>query len=170
LELKGTDIAEGWRGFRGRLVRKGFSQQFIDTYGEDLFAEAQLEAVKLIDRGEEVQKPPAFLIHCAWRRTQNLLDSQRRRPQSVPLEAVPDPRSELSTPDEDLLAADLRRRTRKAMSYLPLPERQIIELMYLREMSCREAGRALGWSSSHADRKHQAALERLRPFFEQTPP
>jgi len=95
-----------------------------DTYGEDLFAEAQLEAVKLIDCGEEVQNPPAFLIHCAWRRTQNLLDSQGA----------------------------------------------VIELMYLREMSCREAGRVLGWSSSHADRKHQAALERLCPFFEQAPP
>lgn len=168
MKLKSTDIAEGWDGFCRRLRRKGFSRKFIETHGEDLYSEAQLDVLKLMAKGEEVHTPPALLIHCGWRRTQHLLDRQRRRPRNVSLEAFFDLPDDGSSPAENLLTADLQRRMRKAMSYLLPPERELMELIYFQEMDCREAGRRLGWSSSKAHRKHKAALGRLRPFFERT--
>jgi RNA polymerase sigma factor (sigma-70 family) len=168
-QLEQADIEEGWRGFRQHLRRKGFSPQFIEDFAEDLFAEAQVNVLNVMAKGEEVRTPPALLVHCASCRTKNLLDKHRRRPQSVSMEAIAEPVSEDSTPDEEVLETDLQRRMHKAMSYLPPPEREIVELIYFKGMTCREAGRFLGWSSSHAQRKHEAALRRLRPFFERTP-
>jgi RNA polymerase sigma factor (sigma-70 family) len=168
-QLEDVDIAEGRRGFHGRLRRKGFSPQFIEDFGEDLFAEAQVDVLEVMAKGVEVHTPPALLIHCAWRRTQDLLDRRRRRPQSVSTEAVCELAGGDSNPDEQLLATELRQRMHKAMSYLPPAEQKILELMYFEEMTCREAGRYLGWSSSHAQRKHEVALRRLRPFFARTP-
>ncbi len=169
-QLEDADIAEGWRGFRNRLRRKGFSPQFIEDFAEDLFAEAEVNVLNLMAKGEDVRTPPALLIHCAWCRTKNLLEKNRLRPQSVSMKSISEPVSGDSTPDEQLLATDLQRRMQKAMGHLPPPEREITELIYFKEMTCREAGRSLGWSSSHAQRKHEAALRRLRPFFERTSP
>jgi DNA-directed RNA polymerase specialized sigma24 family protein len=55
-----------------------------------------------------------------------------------------------------------------ALRILPPTERRLIELMYVGGLSCRAAGRRVGWGKSAADRHHQAALSRLRPVFEAT--
>jgi DNA-directed RNA polymerase specialized sigma24 family protein len=55
-----------------------------------------------------------------------------------------------------------------ALRLLPPAEQRLIELMYVEGMSCRAAGRGVGWGKSAADRHHQAALSRLRPIFEAT--
>lgn len=165
-KLDEAEITAGRRGFYGRLGRKGFSPEFIERFGEDLFAEAQLEVLRLIARGGVVYFPRGLLIHCAWRRTQNLLDRQRRRPSSVALDAVAEPEDKGETPQEQAVASDLRRRVERAMATLPLPEREIIGLIYLEGMSCRAAATALGWGKSKGQRKKEAALKRLRPFFE----
>jgi RNA polymerase sigma factor (sigma-70 family) len=170
VQLEEADIAEGWSGFRGRLIRKGFSPRFIEDFGEDLFAEAELDVLKLLAEGKEVYTPPALLIHCAWRRTQNHLDRRGRRPQSVSLEAVVERASGDSTPDEEILTTEFRERMREAISHLPQSEREVIRLVYGEGMSCREAGKRLGWGKSKAHRKHADAMRRLRPFFEHDPP
>jgi RNA polymerase sigma factor (sigma-70 family) len=74
-------------------------------------------------------------------------------------------RSKGLTPEEELLEEERRHSLRDAISSLRAPEREIIELVYFNEMSCRAAARALGWASSKADRNHRRALRRLRPFF-----
>jgi RNA polymerase sigma factor (sigma-70 family) len=169
-QLDDADIAEGWRGFRSRLSRKGFSSRFIKDFGEDLFADAQVDVLKVMAKGVDVYAPPALLIHCAWCRTKDLLDKDRRRPQSVSMEVVAEPISGESAPDEELLATELQQRVTKALSHLSSAEQELLELIYCKEMTCREAGRFLGWSSSHVQRKHEVALQRLRPFFEDALP
>jgi RNA polymerase sigma factor (sigma-70 family) len=168
-KLDEADITAGKRGFYGRLRRKGFSPQFIERFGEDLFAEAQFEVTRLIASGGVVYFPRGLLIHCAWRRTQNLLDKQRRHPNYVALDVVAEPEDEREAPQEQVMASDLRHRVKKALTTLPRPEQEIIKLIYLDGMSCRAAAEALGWGKSKGQRKKEAALKRLRPFFERGP-
>jgi RNA polymerase sigma factor (sigma-70 family) len=166
-KLDEADITAGRRGFYGRLVRKGFSPQFIDRFGEDLFAEAQVEVLRLIARGGVVYFPRGLLIHCAWRRTQNLLERQRRRPNSVALDVVAEPEDKGEAPQEQVMATDLRRRVETALATLPVPEQEITRLIFFEGMSCRAAATTLGWGKSKGQRKKEAALKRLRPFFEE---
>lgn len=165
-ELKAADMAEARRGFRRCLRRKGFSWHFINGHGEDLFAQAQLEVLQVLAKGAHVYHPPGWLIHCAWYRTINLLDKQSRRPEEVTVEKAAPLESEEPGPEKELLAAESHDRLLQVMQHLLPAQREIIELIYLQDLSCREASFSLGWSSSKADRCHHAALGRLRPFFE----
>jgi RNA polymerase sigma factor (sigma-70 family) len=144
VRLDQADIAAARRGFYGRLGRKGFPRQFIERFGEDLFADAQVEVLRLIARGGEVYFPRGLLIHCAWRRTQNLLERQRRRPDCVALDTVADPEDQREASQEEVVETDLRRRIGEAMATLPTPEREVIELIFFKDMSCRAAAAALG--------------------------
>jgi RNA polymerase sigma factor (sigma-70 family) len=169
-ELKPSDVAAGRRLFHGRLFRRGFSLQFVQSFAEDLFAEGQLDVLRLMAEGREVYEPRGLLVHCAWRRTQKLVAKRARGPASVTLEAVAEPASPEATPDEEVISRDLQRRIRSALAFLSPPDREMIKLIYFQGMSCRAAGRALGWGKSKADRKHQEALRRLRPFIGLTEP
>lgn len=73
-------------------------------------------------------------------------------------------RSEDLTPEEMLLEDEWRHSLRSAISLLLPPEREIIELIYFKEMSCRAAAKTLGWGHSKADRNHHRVLRRLRQF------
>lgn len=168
-EVSAAELAEAWQGFRRWLHRKNFSWQFIRNDGADMFAEAQLELSRALARGIEIRSPPGWLIHCALQRTKNLLEKRTRAPSMISDDRIGPLRSEGLTPEEKLLDNEGRRSLRDAISFLRAPEREIIELIYLNEMSCRAAARTLGWAPSKADRNHRRALERLRPFFE-TPP
>jgi RNA polymerase sigma factor (sigma-70 family) len=164
-ELKPSDVAAGHRLFHGRLFKRGFSLQFVRSCAEDLFAEGQLDVLRLMAEGREVYEPQGLLVHCAWRRTQKLVAKRARNPVSVTLEAVAEPVCPQATLDEEVISRDLQQRIRSAIAFLSPPDREMIKLIYFQGMSCRAAGRALGWGKSKADRKHQEALRRLRPFF-----
>jgi RNA polymerase sigma factor (sigma-70 family) len=150
----------------GRLYGRGFPAEFIEGEGRDLFAEGQLDVIRLIDRGLDVYWPCGLLVHCAWLRTQRLVEKRVRNPRSVSLEAVAELASEQILPEAEVVSNDLSRCIRVAVAFLLPPEREIIELIYFRDMTCIDAGRLLGWSSSNAQRIHQRALERLRPLLE----
>jgi RNA polymerase sigma factor (sigma-70 family) len=164
--IEATDIDDAWLGFLGRLRRKGFPRSFIDRHAEDLFGQAQLELFRALDKGAAIHTPTAWLIHCAWRRTQSLLDKQSRAPVSISVDGTIPLRSESPDPEEELLACELHNRLRAGIRCLSGAEREIVELVYFKEMSCRAAGRALGWEKSKADRRHRSALKRLRSLLE----
>lgn len=164
--LTQQDIARGWRIFRGRLYDRSFPAQFIEGEGRDLFAEGQLDVIRLIDRGLEVYWPCGLLVHCAWRRTQRLVEKRTRNPQSVSLEALAELASEQMLPEEEVISNDLDRFIRAAVAFLDPPDREIIQLTYFGEMTCTEAGRLLGWSSSKSQRIHQRSLGRLRTLLD----
>ena len=150
-------------GFRQLLRRKRFSRQFVDNHGADLMAKAEFEYSRHLAHGGEVTNPTGWLINCAWRRTQNLLEEQGRTPRMVGVDvAGPLVDESTRTPEQQVLDADRARRLRDAISALSVEERQVIELCYFEGMSVREVGRALKWNKSKADRRHRAALERVR--------
>ncbi len=164
-KVSAAELAEAWRGFCQWQRRKGFSRQFIWSDGVDMFAQAQLELSQALAKGIEIYSPPGWLINCALQRTKNLLDKRRRAPSMISEDRIAPLRSEDLTPEEELLENEWRHFLRDAISSLLPPEREIIELVYFKGMSCRAAARALGWASSKADRNHHRALRRLRPFF-----
>jgi RNA polymerase sigma factor (sigma-70 family) len=168
-EVSAAELAEAWQGFRRWLHWKNFSWQFIRNDGADMFAEAQLELSRALAKGIEIRSPPGWLVHCALQRTKNLLEKRARGPSVTSDDRTGPLRSEDLTPEEEVLEDEGRRSLRRAISFLRRPEREIIELIYLNELSCRAAARTLGWASSKADRNHRRALERLRPFFEAPP-
>jgi RNA polymerase sigma factor (sigma-70 family) len=155
------DVDEARRGFLIRLRRKGFSTAFIERHGDDLFGQALLELSEALDAQVSIHNAAGWLINCSWRRTQNLLDRERRRPQSVPVDA--DSLASSATTEKEVLERDDVSTFIDPCS-LPPKERRLIELIYGEGMSCREAGRAVGLGKSAADRHHHAALARLRPF------
>lgn len=152
--------------FRGRLYQRGFPPRFIEESGEDLFAEGQLEVMRLMARGTVVYFPSGLLVHCAWRRTQKLLERQARVPDCVGFGVVAETADEEPAPDEQVISGDRERRVRDAIGFLLPEERELIELIYYDGMSCRAAGRALGLSKSTAQRRHEAVSRRLRALFE----
>jgi RNA polymerase sigma factor (sigma-70 family) len=168
-EVNAAELAEAWQGFRRWLHWKNFSWQFIQNDGVDMFAEAQLELSRALARGIEIRSPPGWLVHCALQRTKNLLEKRTRAPSIISEDRLGPLRSEALNPEDELLENERRRSLRHAISFLRRPEREIIELIYLNEMSCRAAARTLGWAPSKADRNHRRALGRLRPFFEAPP-
>jgi RNA polymerase sigma factor (sigma-70 family) len=149
-----------------RLYGRGFPADFIEDEGRDLFAEGQLDVIRLIDRGLDVYWPCGLLVHCAWRRTQRLVEKRTRNPRSVSLEALLEVVDERVSPEEEVISNDLGRSIRAAVAFLDSPDREIIQLTYFGEMTCTEAGRLLGWSSSKSQRIHQHALGKLRAFLE----
>jgi RNA polymerase sigma factor (sigma-70 family) len=167
-EVSAAELAEAWRGFCRWQRRKGFSWQFIWSDGVDMFAQAQLELFQTLAKGIEIYNPPGWLINCALQRTKNFLDKRMRAPQVISEDRIEPLKSRDLTPEETLLEDEWGHYLRDAISSLLPPEREIIELIYFQEMSCRAAADALGWASSKADRNHHRALRRLRPFFERT--
>lgn len=150
----------------GRLYGRGLPAGFIEGEGRDLFAEGQLDVIRLVDRGLEVYWPCGLLVHCAWLRTKRLVEKRTKNPRSVSLEALLKVAGGQVSPEEEVISNDLSRSIRAAVAFLRSPEREIIQLTYFGEMTCTEAGRLLGWSSSKAQRIHQRALGRLRPLLE----
>jgi RNA polymerase sigma factor (sigma-70 family) len=164
-EVSAAELAEAWQGFRRWLLWKGFAWQFIRNDGLDMFGEAQLELSRVLVRGIEIHSPPGWLVHCALQRTKHLLDKQRRAPSMISENRIGSLRSGGWTPEEELLEEEWRHSLGDAVSSLRSPEREIIELIYFKGMSCRAAARALGWASSKANRNHHRALGRLAPIL-----
>jgi len=161
--LNESQLSAAELGFRQLLRRKRFSRQFVDNHGADLMAKAEFEYSRHLARGGEVRNPTGWLINCAWRRTQNLLEEQGRTPRMVGVDAVgPLVDESAPTPEQQVLDADRARRVRDAIDGLSVEERQVIELCYFEGMSVREVGRVLKWDKSKADRRHRAALQRVR--------
>jgi RNA polymerase sigma factor (sigma-70 family) len=166
IRLDQRDIDEAWWGFRLRLRRRGFSPTFVERHADDLLGQALLELSKAIADQNRISNPAGWLIHCAWRRTQNLLDKERRRPRTVSVDAIATLADSAPTPEEETLELFGSRTAATAIRFLPSLERRLIEFIYLEGMYCRAAGRAVGLGKSAADRHHRVALSRLRPFFD----
>ena len=165
-ELSAGDLDAARLGFAQLLRRKRFSARFIGANAEDLLARARFEYTRALAEGAEIHSPPGWIIHCAWRRTQNLLEAESNRPTFVSTEkagAIED--TATPTPEEAAISEERARRIEEAMSRLSPDQRTLIELSYFEGMSVREAGRFLNWHASKAQRCHEAALRRLRELL-----
>lgn len=164
-ELTREELESAERGFHQLLRRKRFSPAFLDRHAADLLGRARLELSQHLAEGGEVRNPAGWIVHCAWRRTQNLLEQESRAPRVLSIDNGRPLAKETTTPEEKALEADRYRRLQSAIERLPEEERKVVALVYFEGMSVREVGRALKWDKCKADRRHRAALERLRKLL-----
>jgi len=158
-------LREAERGFTRLLFSKRFPRGWIEENAADLLAQAQAEFSERLVAGRE-DETVGLLIVIAYRRAQNLLDAQRRKPPVASIDAVIHLADESTpTPEQEALDHDRQERIVRAMSHLPDKDCKLLALVYFDGLSIREAGRRLGWRKSAADRHHQAALDRLRPLL-----
>ena len=162
-ELSRSDFDAARLGFFQLLRRKRMSPQFIERHGEDLFAQACFEYSRQLAEGRAIRNPPAWIVTCAWHRTVGLLESRDWRPRVLSTERLGELGAEEGgEPGEAFLEADRGRKIREAVERLPANQRRLLALSYFEGESVREAARRLGWSTSKAQRAHEAARRRLR--------
>ncbi len=161
-ELSQAELDAVRSGFTRLLVRRRYHPQFIFKHCDELLATAHAEYVRCLNKDVEIEDPVAWMIHCAWRRMQNVLTASNCRPTEVSSEVLAELVDE-ATPTPAQLAedADRMRKVHRAIAKLDLPQRQIVALMYFEEMPLAEAARRLGWHESKARRCHEAAMKRL---------
>ncbi len=122
-----------------------------------------MEYAEWLENNPPARNAVGWLLTCAYRRAQNLLDSQTRKPSEASLEAVFHLPDEVTpSPEQQALDHDRQERLREALSFLPEKECKLLALIYFEDHSIREAGRKVGWQKSAADRHHNWALEKLR--------
>jgi RNA polymerase sigma factor (sigma-70 family) len=161
-ELTPAQYRQAELGYFGLLRRKGMSPQFIDRNGEDLFAQALYEYVRSIRAGKEIRKPVAWIVICAWSRTVRLLEQPNWRPRMVSTESVGEIAPDgTPAPEEEFLTEDRYRKIREAVEHLPEYQRELISRSYFEGESVREAARKLDWTTSKAQRAHEAAQRHL---------
>jgi RNA polymerase sigma factor (sigma-70 family) len=156
-----AQLREAERGFK-IMLRRRFSAVWITENAADLMGQANVEYAEWLEVNPPARNPVGWLLTCAYRRAQNRLDSQTRRPTSTSLDAVLHVADETTpTPEQQALDGDRQARLQKALGHLPDKERKLLALVYFADLSIREAGRKLGWQKSAADRHHRAALDKL---------
>ena len=128
---------------------------------------APLTSLERADIDQPIRSPIGWLINCSWRRTQNLLEQESHRAPSVSADALQSLSSDEPTPEE--LALDREGLLGKGIRFLPPAEQALIELIYVGGMSRSKAGQMIGWGNSKADRRHHAALHRLRIVLTKRP-
>jgi RNA polymerase sigma factor (sigma-70 family) len=157
-----AELREAERGFT-LMLRKRFSAVWIAENAKDLLGQANMEYAEWLEDNPPARNPVGWLLTCAYRRAQNLLDSQTRRPPPASLEAVFHLADESTpTPEQQALEHDRQARLRKALGFLPEKECKLLALVYFEDRSIREAGRMVGWQKSVAHRHHDRALEKMR--------
>lgn len=163
-QLTGAQMEQARRAFRGKLVRmRRFSPEFIVNNCDEMLATACMEYARALDKGVEIEEPVAWLVHCAWRRTQNLLTQQSYRPKLVSTEKVPEVAADGAlTPEDHVLLEDRARQVRELVAKLDDDQRRLVWLMYLEGMSIREAKSHLQWSHGKTQRCYEAVLREIR--------
>src|SRR4051794_33556321 len=145
------------------MLRKKFSAVWIAENARDVLGQANMEYAEWLEDNPPARNPVGWLLNCAYRRAQNLLDSQTRKPSEASLEAVFHLADEATpSPEQQALDRDRHRRLREMLNFLPEKECALLALVYFEDHSIREAGRKVGWQKSAADRHHDRAMEKLR--------
>ena len=165
-QLTRAQMETARKAFRGKLVRLRFSPQFIVNNSDELLAIAHSEFARAVERGIEIEDPVAWTIHCAWRRTQNLLQAESERPRTVSVEKVGElVDDDVETAENLALEEDRRKKIREAVARLDEEQRKVIALTFFEDMSVREAARHLRCTASAVQHKRERALANLRRFL-----
>lgn len=165
-ELSPAEMKRARDGFRGKLFRLRYSPQFIENNCDELLAIAHSEYARANDEGVEIRDPVAWTIHCAWRRTQNLLQAENHRPRNVSTEAVePIVDVDALAPDELVEIEDRARKVREAVAKLSMEQKKVIALTFFEDFSVREAAKRLNWKPARVQHHRDMALRELRRFL-----
>lgn len=160
--VTGAQMREAERGLKLMLGPK-FPRVWIAEHSREVLGQAHVEYQEWLEDNPPARNPVGWLLTCAYRRAQNLRDSERRKPAPAPLDTVFHLADEATpTPEQEAIERDRQKRLRQALSHLPDKEVKLLALVYFEDNSIREAGRKLGWQKSAADRHHGTAMEKLR--------
>lgn len=166
-QVSERELREARQGFMRILRAKRMHPRFVAAHADELLARAQEEYAAWLSKGEPAENPPGWIIHCAWRRTQDLLDAERRRPRAVALEDVEYLAEDRTPgPEAQLLDHDRHEQLMRAMSELDDKDREMLKLTFFEEMTVIEAGKRLGFGKSSADRHQKAALKSLHELLD----
>lgn len=162
VELSEEMLREARMGFLRHLYRCGFQQHFVANEAEDAFAQAELELLVVLDRGERIFNPVGWLFNCAWHRVLNRAGRERRSPiVSVPNEVLEGSSDERMGVLEEVLQKEERAAVRRAVRSLTEQEQTVVQLLFYEELSIRGAARRLGWASSKVQRRKESSQRKL---------
>ncbi|MBS1888775.1 MAG: hypothetical protein JSU06_16450 [Actinobacteria bacterium] len=164
-ELSPAEMKRARDGFRGKLFRLRYSPQFIENNCDELLGIAHSEYARAIDQGVEIRDPVAWTIHCAWRRTQNLLQAENHQPRNVSTEAVEPIVADEPAPEELVEIEDRARKVREAVAKLSVDQKKVIALTFFEDFSVREAAKHLQWKPARVQHHRDMALRELRRFL-----
>jgi RNA polymerase sigma factor (sigma-70 family) len=161
-QLTDRQLREAEAGLLRLLQAKRFPRRWIKESVSEIMAQASTDfAARLAV--EHVEDAVSLLVVIAYRRAIKLVRTERSRPHETSIDSLFHLADESTpTPEQETLDHDRQETLVKAMGELPERERQLLSLIYFKEMQIGEAGRRVGWAKASATRHHQAALERLR--------
>ncbi len=70
------------------------------------------------------------------------------------------------TPSQNLMKAELLRRTRQALEKLPPRDQEVLTMRYLEQMSPAEIAATLGINAPAVNMRHMRALARIRAMMD----
>ncbi|HEU5252086.1 MAG TPA: sigma-70 family RNA polymerase sigma factor [Solirubrobacterales bacterium] len=153
-------LREAREGLIRLLHKKRFPREWIERHVPDAMGQAEVDFSARLAAGKE-DDTVGLLVVIAYRRAVKMLRAQLAKP-TASIETVFHLADDSPSPEEEAIRHELQERVTKAMSHLPEPERVLLTLCYRDSMSIREAGRQVGWGKSVANRRHRAALEKLK--------
>lgn len=158
-------LQEAREGLVRLLHKKRFPRGWIERHVPDAMGQAQMDLAARLAAGKE-DDTVNLLVVIAYRRAIKMLRAQLAKP-TASIEAVFHLTDESSpSPEEEAIRHERQERVMKAMGHLPKQERELLILRYYDSRSIREAGRLVGWGKSTADRRHRAALEKLKTLLD----
>lgn len=157
--------ADAWQELVDRF--DGLVRATVRAYrihGHDAEDTAQNTWLRLIEKLDRVQQPDHLAGWLATTARRECLATLRRRQRETPVEALehtaPDPRA---TPEEDALAADLRRAIALAMAELTDRRRAVLSALYLEPIeNYADAARSVGLPLGSIGPTRCRALAELR--------
>lgn len=155
-------LREAEEGLIRLLHAKNFPREWIRESVPEIMSQARTDfAARLAV--EHVEDAVSLLVVIAYRRAIKFVRSERARPRETSIENFFHLADESTpTPEQETLDHDRQATLVTALGELPERDRQLLSLIYFKDMEIGAAGRRLGWSKASATRHHQAALERLR--------
>jgi RNA polymerase sigma factor (sigma-70 family) len=161
-QVTDRQLQEAEQGLIRLLHAKHFPREWIKESVPEIMSQARTDfAARLAV--EHVEDAVNLLVVIAYRRAIKFVRAERSRPRETSIEHFFHLADESTpTPEQETLDHDRQATLVRAMRELPERERELLALIYFKEMQIGEAGRRLGWAKASATRHHQAALERLR--------
>lgn len=145
------------------LLRRGLSRRWVNDNAEELLSRAATEYAAKLAEGIQVRSPVGWIINCAWWRAKDLLSHEGRQVEMRTLELADQlADDQAQSPEERALERDSDERLRELLAELPEGEQRLLSLIYFDDHSIREAGAKVGMPRTTANRRHNAALARLR--------
>ena len=132
---------------------------------QDTVAETFIDAWRSLPKLRDAGRFDGWLLRIAHRRA---MDELRRSRPSVALEDAPEVTDERrdSSPSEVAEAAEDAAVVRGALAELPEPQREVVTLRYLQDLSYAEIAKQVGRSNDAVRQLHQRGMARLKRNLE----